>query len=60
MLNPHVMAETDFPVVQAMCTEDGQEVLQETLEMISYFIICKTLETCLGHLLYTWLAGESI
>ena len=33
----HVVENTLFPVMQAMCTEDGQDVFEEILEMISYF-----------------------
>lgn len=37
---PHLFPQLEdilFPVMQAMCTEDGQDVFEEILEMISYF-----------------------
>lgn len=31
------LEEILFPIMQAMCSEDGQDVFEEILEMISYF-----------------------
>lgn len=31
------LEEILFPIMQAMCSEDGQDVFEEILEMIAYF-----------------------
>lgn len=37
---PHMFPQLEeilFPIMQAMCSEDGQDVFEEILEMIAYF-----------------------
>ena len=37
---PHLFPQLEeilFPIMQAMCSEEGQDVFEEILEMISYF-----------------------
>ena len=37
---PHLFPQSEeilFPIMQAMCTEEGQDVFEEILEIISYF-----------------------
>ena len=31
------LEEILFPIMQAMCSEDGQDVFEEILEMVAYF-----------------------
>lgn len=51
---PHLFPQLEdilFPVMQAMCTEDGQDVFEEILEMISYFTYFSP-EVCSGAMCY--------
>ena len=48
---PHLFPQLEeilFPIMQAMCTEEGQDVFEEILEMISYFTYFSP-EVCYSH-----------